>query len=698
MEAQPVNLGALDALVLDYVETEFLVENCDASTISSASGNVNVRTAIHLIQTLMQSGRIMEAFNLMQEHAPVVLEDQHLLFQLHKQNFIELLRDGDKDCFAEALKCARTRLCPSALNAYPEAYEEFKGVLLALMYDKDDSTSPVSEEWSEARRFELAATITSTLKAQLRVYDPLLSLTLRYLISIHNGYCLQQGVPSSIVDVTAKVVLKDRDPPAMPHEGLLEAPSFNESDVQALAQAAGLSRQGALNSLRFTNGDLFAAFKNELSRLRVNFSMINELVKEYCIYRGLIGSGFQGRANGNSSLSIAMGTQSLSSPSVQQALDQNMAGNIFISSKFSHGHPHGVIGMGKLHDEALRTQSLSQEASSSQTENVEVSDVCMEEPEANATEDTCNFVVCSTSGSSCPYEINNVLKDNWTDKWQHGRPQPDTEAHENSTATVPSDRERSATHIDTMGPEDLVFAKYGKVLEVWHLADEGRIEEVIDEVNRLHPRFFEHSPQHLFRLKQVEFLKFVEDRNYCRALNIARVDLGPLAAKFPDLLQPLKETLLALAHPKGEPSLQLTPAGVQAAALHVALAESLGIVEPQLIAIMRTTLLSHTHWFKLQFCPDPFADLLCISKLKETELISRTMLTSVVVPKPVTGGDSSCLTSGSQSVVVPSDVPLFEETSILILMEFLALSRGDAVQLLVQYDGSVENVFAHLIS
>jgi hypothetical protein len=63
--------------------------------------------------------------------------------------------------------------------------------------------------------------------------------------------------------------------------------------------------------------------------------------------------------------------------------------------------------------------------------------------------DTCNFVVCSTSGSSCPYEINNVLKDNWTHKWQHGRPQPDTEAHENSTATVPSDRERSATRIDT---------------------------------------------------------------------------------------------------------------------------------------------------------------------------------------------------------------------------------------------------------
>jgi hypothetical protein len=85
MEAQPVNLGALDALVLDYVESELLVENSDATTISSASSNVNVRMVIHLIRTLMQSGHIMEAFKLMQEHAPVVLEDQRLLFQLHKQ-------------------------------------------------------------------------------------------------------------------------------------------------------------------------------------------------------------------------------------------------------------------------------------------------------------------------------------------------------------------------------------------------------------------------------------------------------------------------------------------------------------------------------------------------------------------------------------------------------------------------------------
>jgi len=87
----------------------------------------------------------------------------------------------------------------------------------------------------------------------------------------------------------------------------------------------------------------------------------------------------------------------------------------------------------------------------------------------------------------------------------------------------------------------------------------------------------------------VEFLKYVEDRNYCRALNIARVDLGPLAAKFPDLLQPLKETLLALAHPKGEPSLKLTPAGVQAAALHV--------------VFLPTTPVTHKCFLLLESCP-----------------------------------------------------------------------------------------------
>ena len=45
-----------------------------------------------------------------------------------------------------------------------------------------------------------------------------------------------------------------------------------------------------------------------------------------------------------------------------------------------------------------------------------------------------------------------------------------------------------------------------------------------------------------------------------------------------------------------------------------------------------------------------------------------------------------------------STFPEVETFFLIPVQEFLALSRGDAIQLLVQYDGSVDNVFAHLMS
>ncbi|KAI3919278.1 hypothetical protein MKW98_030414 [Papaver atlanticum] len=45
-----------------------------------------------------------------------------------------------------AIDCIRTVLAPCALDAYPEEYEEFKHVLLVLILDKDDQTSPVANE------------------------------------------------------------------------------------------------------------------------------------------------------------------------------------------------------------------------------------------------------------------------------------------------------------------------------------------------------------------------------------------------------------------------------------------------------------------------------------------------------------------------------------------------------------------------
>ena len=51
----------------------------------------------------------------------------------------------------------------------------------------------------------------------------------------------------------------------------------------------------------------------------------------------------------------------------------------------------------------------------------------------------------------------------------------------------------------------------------------------------------------------------------------------------------------------------------------VSLNTSLGISEPALMNIMKVTLQSHSEWFKIQMCPDPFAKILKIDGLKNTE-------------------------------------------------------------------------------
>lgn len=63
-------------------------------------------------------------------------------------------------------------------------------------------------------------------------------------------------------------------------------------DIQALAHAVELTRQGAVDSMKFAKGDLFQAFQNELCRMQLDVSVLDELVKEYCIYRGIVDSGW----------------------------------------------------------------------------------------------------------------------------------------------------------------------------------------------------------------------------------------------------------------------------------------------------------------------------------------------------------------------------------------------------------------------
>ncbi|XP_012491779.1 uncharacterized protein LOC105803898 isoform X2 [Gossypium raimondii] len=693
MDSSPVNWEALEALIIDFAKSENLIEDSSppsspslSSSPSPSSSSYLSRLIIRQIRSSLEAGDVDAAIDLFRAHAPFVLEDHRLLFRLQKQKFIELLREGTTEDRGPAIDYLRTFLAPCALNAYPEAYEEFKHVLLAFIYDKDDQTSPVANEWAEKRRYEIAGLMSSVLRAHLHAYNPIFSMTLRYLISIHKGFCFRQGILSPISDLIERLLLLERDPPAIPQDSLYEAQPFDEVDIQALAHAVELTRQGAIDSLRFAKGDLFQAFQNEICRMRLDAAMLDELVREYCIYRGIVESGVQTLSEplkGNPSESGCYSTQ-------DGSLDVD-----YSSAKWSNSETSATTDMSSMRGTNVELRYASDPAN--------------------------NLEDCSTSGSHqsenlrLPRNRSHGAGERSKRKRWRGRhdeldhisdihfnrcsKQEVSTAMQVASATI----SKAQQGVENINGEE----KYEIVLGMKELASRGMAAEVVEEINALDPNFFAQNPVLLFQLKQVEFLKLVGLGDHSGALKVACSHLGPLAASDPNLLKPLKETLLSLLRPSEDALVTGLPLHALATSLQVAFGKRLGIEEPQLVKIMRATLYTHTEWFKLQMCKDRFESLLRIDSLKEN---STPVLTSLASSKSNTescnlGSSQVTMSSttrvsddgGSPNQASSRDV-ICDENAILKVMEFLALPRADAIHLLAQYNGNAETVIQQIFA
>ncbi|KAL3646266.1 hypothetical protein CASFOL_011446 [Castilleja foliolosa] len=691
MDSMPVNWEALDALVVDFAKAERLI---DDSSPPPSSSTYRWRLLISQIRRSLESGDIDSAIDLIRANAPALLDDHRLLFRLQKQKFIELLRKGTDEDRNSAIKCVRTSLAPCALDAYPEAYEEFKHVLLALIYDKNDQTSPVVNEWSEKRRFEIAGLLSSVLRAHFQAYDPMLSMTLRYLISIHKGFCLHQGVPSPISDLTERLLLEERDPPATPQESLLEAPPFDEVDIQALAHAVELTRQGAVDSLKFAKGDLHQAFQNELCRMRLDISLLDELVHEYCIYRGIVNS-----VPVNSGSHVTSGMAYVDPLDPVSCLSENRS-----------------IGC----DSDLSVGSANVEGSRSKTELLSIQPVDMN-VRYPCESTSCNDD-CSTSKTRQPEDSKAEQGNRSRGNGERGKRKRWRGRDENLEIVSEALSESCANFVlKKSTTTQSVSSKVDKleiVLVIKELASEGMAAEVIEEINALDPDFFTQNPALLFQLKQVEFLKLVRAGDQTRALEVATSHLGPLAIKVPNLLKPMKETLVALLRSTEEPFGKHFSIDVLATSLQVAVGRKLGIEEPQLMKIIKATLHSHSEWFKLQMCKDQFEGLLWINSLKEfgSPLLGDAATKSVVDScnqgsSPVTASSENTRMQEdgrSPNQTSSSDIGC-DESAILKVMrldsnkgliaktpEFLALPRADAIHLLAQYNGNAETVIQQI--
>ncbi|KAH9711833.1 Ran-binding protein in the microtubule-organising centre protein [Citrus sinensis] len=698
MESTPVNWEALDALILEFAKSENLIEDSivssppsspsssSTSSVSLSSSSYHSRLIIRQIRRSLEYGDIDAAIDLLRAHAPFILDDHRLLFRLQKQ----------------------------------EAYEEFKHVLLAFIYDKDDPTSPVAKGirflhlfileplWAERRRFEIAGLMSSVLRAHLHAYDPVFAMTLRYLISIHKEFCFHQGVPSPISDLTDRLLLEERDPPATPQESLYEAPPFDEVDIQALAHAVKITRQGAVDSLRFARGDLFQAFQNELCQMRLDVSMLDELVREYCVYRGIVDSG----------LSTPSGTQTISIPIKVDKPESGCCSSRNCSLEMD-------CSISKNSDVETSVSNTIMDGSSEN--NTDVISIQGADVELRFTGGpTGSNEDCSTSGSHQP-ESSRGLRSrshgsgerNKRKRWR-GR-QDDfcynpeislggcNKRELNSSTLIPStimSREQQGLEKNFTSDVNCMQENYEIVLGMKELAGKGMAAEAVEEINAMDADFFVQNPMLLFQLKQVEFLKLVSCGDHSGALRVACAHLGPLAASHPALLKPLKETLLALLQPNEDVLVKGFPLHTLATSLQVAIGRRLGIEEPQLMKILRATLHTHNEWFKLQMCKDRFESLLRIDLLKE---VYTPFLATVAMSK--SHADS---TQGSSQITISSNARVSEdgsspnqvssadfvcdENAILKVMEFLALPRADAIHLLAQYNGNAETVIQQIFA
>ncbi|XP_066385990.1 uncharacterized protein [Miscanthus floridulus] len=683
----PVNWDALDVLILDFARSDRLVacppaapapapaspsppsspssstttvtSSAPCSSSSSSSSSYRSRLLIRCTRRALEMGDVDAALALLRAHAPAALADHRLLFYLHKQRFVELVRRGTEADRDAALDCLRTALAPCALDAYPEAYEEFKHIMLVLIYDKDDQSSPVFNEWSIKKRFELAGLLSSILRAHLEAYDPILSLTLRYLISIHKAFCKRQGISfsSPISDLTERLLFEDRDPPVVPQECLLEAPPFDEVDVQTLAHAVELTRQGAVDSLKFAKGNLYQAFQNELCRMKLDLTLLDKLVHEYCVYRGIV----------EGSSHVLSGTADLKC---------------------------------KQNNDVNNETQLECEMTNSQNGHCSISSITRDDSWSRRLHRVRN----STSGQRRRKRWRGRLDDldyacdTLLDSSKHDSLSPTLDMDED-TMVEKQDLVVNFNLSDNIHMED---QKYEIILEMRDLTRKGMASKVVEEISCIDPDFFQQNPILLFQLKQVEFLKLVAAGDHVSALKVASTHLGPLAANNEALLKPLKETLVTLIQPNEDVFMNALSLPVLASSLQVAMSRRLGIEEPQLMKLVRTTIHTHTEWFKLQMCKDRFENFLKIDSLKEVDPSLGSHSMSKVFTDECGNGSSQITTCSSGKVPdegsspqVSSEVSC-DENAILKVMEFLALPRADAIQLLMQYNGNAETVIQQI--
>eukprot|EP01114_Cavostelium_apophysatum_P001549 TRINITY_DN11344_c0_g1_i1.p1 TRINITY_DN11344_c0_g1~~TRINITY_DN11344_c0_g1_i1.p1 ORF type:complete len:536 (+),score=121.49 TRINITY_DN11344_c0_g1_i1:116-1723(+) len=288
-----MNLPRLDALAEEFLFCEGLIEKplrlnqAERDRLSLQA--TKLKSIEHIVQFIL-CGNVSDAISRLREVAADIADDQKLLFLLHKQQFIELLR---RERESEALEYCKQTFSPFSLNSFPEAYSEYKKALMCILYYRNQGESvpeSVAADWSPTRLTELAEVVQSSLKAFWCVQDPSFSLLIKYLITTHNTQHIVLGLESPFqTDTQTKSLFSLQISQApLARESAESTTELREQEVQALSQAVGISRQESIEAIRWANGSVQNALRNELTRMKIDQNNLLQLCIEYCRFRDLL--------------------------------------------------------------------------------------------------------------------------------------------------------------------------------------------------------------------------------------------------------------------------------------------------------------------------------------------------------------------------------------------------------------------------
>ncbi|GAX79817.1 hypothetical protein CEUSTIGMA_g7257.t1 [Chlamydomonas eustigma] len=661
-----LNLSVLDDLVLEVLKVKPL-KVCKLEQIRAA----------------IADGQLEEALALLSDTCPALIEDGRYKFKLTKQKFCEKIQKGEE---SSALYCARKELAPMALDAYPEAYLEFKQSMKLLISGREGHLHLSSAETMvpdiQSNREDLASSVYHAARRLLDIKEPQLIPLLTYLLYLRHIHCSTTAdrLLTHEQDLADQLLPrhKPRDQPSLPLDNQLSAAQviLKEADVQALIQCTGAPRRNAMEALRHAQGDVQKAFCDELARMPLNRSLLLSLVHEYVAFRGL-----------------------------EVDLKDCMEPDV---SRFKDVAPLGEMAM----ELCGRAGSTVQEdcAARGRKNWLEVEEWVKGRGAATAVEDSSANSSCSIGTShkeeASPNSISSLDESggSWSVRRHLQALQPFRSRSQSPPNKVPrfqgGEVGEGLAHQLSHGKGSAVTQYkdiHDKLGHLTRLFKGGRIEDIEHHILSMDPGFFESHPDHLFSLRHCRVLQLLSDNETARALGYLRSKLAPVAVLIPSMQAKLKRITSLLLDPSDldSPEVELHATSIR---LQSELRVRMGMHGPMLMKLLQVLLGVHRAWLKQEKYTDPFQMHLRLAALRQPIHVHQPH--SIVSSEGAEGHSSP----GRVVSVAPSLLPSLvgsasdsdneeveaDEEGVLRIMEILELPRSAAIDLLLHHGGDVE--------